>query len=84
MSAPVDIVKVDKSFIDNYETKEQQVYINQIGNLILSADKDIIFEGVETEEQIKLLTDYGYDRAQGYFFSRPIPLAEFEQKYVYQ
>lgn len=83
MSAPVDIVKVDKSFIDNYENKQQQVYINQIGNLILSADKDIIFEGVETEEQIRLLTEYGYDSAQGYFFSRPIPLTEFEKKYIY-
>lgn len=83
MSAPVDIVKVDKSFIDNYETKKQQAYINHIGSLILSADKDIIFEGVETEDQIKVLTDYGYDQAQGYFFSRPIPLQEFEKKYIY-
>lgn len=83
MSAPVDIVKVDKSFIDHYETKEEQKYINQIGNLILSADKDIIFEGVETEDQIRLLTNYGYDSAQGYFFSKPIPLKEFESKYIY-
>lgn len=83
MSAPVDIVKVDKSFIDHYETKEEQRYINQIGNLILSADKKIIFEGVETEDQIRMLTEYGYDHAQGYFFSRPIPLPEFEQKYIY-
>lgn len=83
MSAPVDIVKVDKSFIDHYETKEEQKYINQIGNLILSADKDIIFEGVETEDQIRLLVNYGYDNAQGYFFSKPIPLKEFEEKYIY-
>ncbi|MCD7826864.1 MAG: EAL domain-containing protein [Clostridiaceae bacterium] len=83
LSAPVDIVKVDKSFIDHYESQEQKEYINQIGNLILSAKKDIIFEGVETEEQIDLLTNYGYDKAQGYLFSKPIPLAEFEQKYIY-
>lgn len=83
MSAPVDIVKVDKSFIDNYETVEQKEYINQIGNLILSAKKDILFEGVETQEQIGVLTNYGYDHAQGYFFSKPIPLEEFERKYIY-
>lgn len=84
MSAPVDIVKVDKSFIDHYETKEEQAYINQIGSLILSADKQIIFEGVETEDQIEVLTNYGYEYAQGYFFSRPIPLSDFEEKYIYQ
>lgn len=83
MSAPVDIVKVDKSFIDHYETQEEQTYINQIGSLILSADKKIIFEGVETEDQINVLTNYGYEFAQGYFFSRPIPLPEFEKKYIY-
>lgn len=83
MSAPVDIVKVDKSFIDHYETPEEQDYINQIGSLILSADKQIIFEGVETEDQIEVLTNYGYEYAQGYFFSRPIPLPDFENKYIY-
>ena len=83
MSAPVDIVKVDKSFIDNYKTAEEKEYINQIGNLIRSAKKEIIFEGVETEEQIGVLTNYGYDNAQGYFFSKPIPLREFERKYIY-
>lgn len=83
MSAPVDIVKVDKSFIDHYETKKEQAYINQIGSLILSADKKIIFEGVETEDQINVLTNYGYEYAQGYFFSRPIPLPDFEEKYIY-
>lgn len=83
MSAPVDIVKVDKSFIDHYETQAEQTYINQIGSLILSADKKIIFEGVETEDQINVLTNYGYEYAQGYFFSRPIPLPDFEEKYIY-
>lgn len=84
MSAPVDIVKVDKSFIDNYKTSQEQKYINLLGSLILSADKDIIFEGVETEDQLELLTRYGYDNAQGYFFSKPIPLKEFEERYIYK
>lgn len=77
--APVDNVKVDKSFIDRYETKDEKEYINQIGNLILSAKKEIIFEGVETEEQVLLLTGYGYDSAQGYLFSKPVSIREFEK-----
>lgn len=80
--APVDIVKVDKSFIDNFRSEAERDYINQIGNLILSAKKEIIFEGVETEEQSALLVNCGYDRAQGYLFSKPIPLKEFEAKYL--
>lgn len=80
--APVDIVKVDKSFIDNYDSKEEREYINQIGNLILSAQKDIIFEGVETEEQSEMLVGCGYDRAQGYLFSKPLSVKEFENKYL--
>lgn len=84
LSAPVDIVKVDKSFIDHYETKEQQEYINQIGNLIISARKGIIFEGVENEAQIEFLTRYGYDNAQGYFFSKPVPVEEFERNFLYK
>ena len=68
-----------KSFIDRYETKDEKEYINQIGNLVLSAKKTIIFEGVETEEQVVLLTGYGYDWAQGYLFSKPVPMQEFEK-----
>ncbi len=83
MDVPADIIKLDKSFIDNYSTESRRAYINQIGNLVLSANKDIIFEGVETQAQVSFLTSYGYDRAQGFVFSRPIPMKEFEEKYVY-
>ena len=37
----------------------------------------VIAEGIETEEQMRLLLDAGYDYAQGYYFSRPIPEDEF-------
>ncbi len=75
----VDIVKVDKSFIDHYETEQEQQYINRIGQLVRAAGKDIIFEGVETQQQVEFLRDYGYDKAQGYVFSKPVPIAEFEK-----
>lgn len=79
IDANVDIVKVDKSFIDHYETDQEQQYIHRIGQLVRAAGKDIIFEGVETQQQIDFLRDYGYDKAQGYVFSRPVPIAEFEK-----
>ncbi|MDO5398985.1 MAG: EAL domain-containing protein [bacterium] len=83
LDVPVDIVKIDKSFIDDYDTQTKREYINQIGNLIHTARKDIIFEGVETYDQIKFLTECGYENAQGYVFSKPIPMKEFEEKYIY-
>lgn len=83
LDVPVDIVKIDKSFIDDYTTQTKRDYINQIGNLIQTANKDIIFEGVETEEQMRFLTSCGYENAQGYVFSKPIPMKEFEEKYIY-
>ncbi len=79
IDANVDIVKVDKSFIDHYETDQEQQYINRIGQLVRAAGKDIIFEGVETQKQVDFLRDYGYDKAQGYVFSKPVPIMEFEQ-----
>lgn len=77
--ADVDIVKVDKSFIDHYETDQEQQYINRIGQLVRAAGKDIIFEGVETQQQVDFLRNYGYEKAQGYVFSKPVPVSEFEK-----
>lgn len=79
IDANVDIVKVDKSFIDHYETDQEQQYIHRIGQLVRAAGKDIIFEGVETQQQIDFLRNYGYEKAQGYVFSKPVPIAEFEK-----
>ena len=83
IEAPIDIVKIDKSFIDKYEDPVYRAYIDKIGSLIETAKKGIIFEGVENKEQIRFLTSCGYEHAQGFFFSRPIEIKEFEEKYIY-
>lgn len=83
IDAPVDIVKVDKVFIDNIENDEKsRAYIAQICNLIQSTSKSIIFEGVETEEQAKILLGSGHSMAQGWLFDKAIPVDEFEKKYL--
>lgn len=42
---------------------------------------DVITEGVETEQQLHALVEMGCNHFQGYYFSRPIPVDEFEMKY---
>lgn len=83
IDAPVDIVKVDKVFLDNIDSDARsREYINQICNLIRSTRKEIIFEGVETEQQAKILADSGHKMAQGWLFDKAIPVADFEDKYL--
>lgn len=83
MKAPVDIVKIDKSFIDNIaQNKMERSYVSNMCKLIETAQKDVIFEGVETEDQAKILSESGYTKAQGYLFERPIPLNDFNEKFM--
>ncbi len=79
---PVDVVKMDKSFIDKADSKKQRDLITEIGKLIQIAGKDVIFEGIETEEQKEFLTTSGFSLGQGYLCNRPIPSDEFKKMYV--
>jgi EAL domain-containing protein (putative c-di-GMP-specific phosphodiesterase class I) len=76
---PASTLKIDKSFVDNILTdeKSQQVVraIIEVGHAL---EMDIVAEGVETVEMANLLTDYGCDYLQGYFFSKPIPAYELQ------
>jgi EAL domain-containing protein (putative c-di-GMP-specific phosphodiesterase class I)/ABC-type amino acid transport substrate-binding protein/GGDEF domain-containing protein len=78
-SLPVDVLKMDMAFIQNIERDERDMHLVE---LILDIAKylkvPVVAEGVETAGQLKLLRDAGCDIVQGYYFSRPLPSAEFE------
>lgn len=82
MDAPVDIVKIDKCFIDKSNSEKGRLYIQQIADLVTASSKDIIFEGVETQSQADFLLQCGYSKIQGYFFSGPITSEDFEKQYM--
>ena len=83
LTAPVDIVKVDKSFLEGKGSTDREVkYVRQLINLIFAAEKELIFEGVETEAQAKFLLSCGVTMAQGFLFSHAIPVDEFVSKYL--
>jgi diguanylate cyclase (GGDEF)-like protein/PAS domain S-box-containing protein len=76
---PLDQLKIDKSFVDDVLTDPSDAVIARtIVNLSRSLDLDVIAEGVETQEQRDFLFDAGCLVYQGYLFSRPLPLTEFE------
>ncbi len=82
MSSPFDVIKADKSILDNIDTDKDRAYILHLVNLIKNAEKEIVFEGVETQEQVKLLLEYGCRIGQGWIFDKAIPIDEFEKKYL--
>lgn len=72
-SLPVGVLKIDKSFIDKITSDEIQLQlVGSIIDLSHTLGLTTIAEGVETEDQLKLLTQCGCDCIQGYIFSPPI------------
>lgn len=83
ISAPVDSVKVDKDIWRNVSiSAEGKDFVSTLADLITAVKKDVVFEGVETEEQAALLSEAGYVNAQGFLFARPMNIEEFEKKYL--
>jgi diguanylate cyclase (GGDEF)-like protein len=75
---PFDKIKIDKSFVDEMETRpECAAIITAVTGLARMLDMSITAEGVETEQQFQLLRAAGCGQAQGYLFSRPRPQSEF-------
>lgn len=70
---PLDVIKVDKSFVDEYPPSEKkELLLKDIIHLGHDVGADIIVEGVETNEQYLHLKEMGADYIQGYVFSKPL------------
>jgi diguanylate cyclase (GGDEF)-like protein/PAS domain S-box-containing protein len=77
---PLDQMKIDQSFVRDVLTDHNDAVIAcSIIALGQSLGLEVNAEGVETEEQRAFLASHHCDAYQGYLFSRPLPLAEFEQ-----
>jgi len=76
---PVSTVKIDRSFImDLPDDKENEVLVQAIIAMAHGLRLEVIAEGVETYEQWEFLRRLDCDFAQGYYFGKPMPQAEFE------
>lgn len=76
---PVDILKLDMKFIQNEPaTLVNQEIMRFIINLAHLMSLGVVAEGVETAEQLERLREIGCECVQGYYFSKPVPVKEFE------
>lgn len=71
----LNILKIDKIFIDNDDEIDYKIVYN-IKNIAHLLNMQIVIEGVETEKQFEVLNDIGCDYFQGYYFSKPVELDE--------
>ncbi len=74
---PFDELKIDKSFVLNLDkSQDDAMIVKSTIDLAHNMGLSVISEGVETKESWQLLAEYGCDLAQGYYISRPMPVAE--------
>lgn len=79
---PIDILKIDRTFVDGLPSGEQDAQIARaIIAMAHSLNLAVIAEGVETHEQLEFLREHGCDEVQGYLFGRPMPPGRFEAQY---
>ncbi|MFI3174036.1 MAG: bifunctional diguanylate cyclase/phosphodiesterase [Bacillota bacterium] len=84
----VDILKIDKGFLDDVHidkskrmTKDE-ILLKNIVRMAKELEFSVICEGVETDEQIAFLKSIGCEMGQGYVFARPMPVLEYEKKFL--
>lgn len=81
----VDLLKIDRSFVQNMTTdKDDAAIARAVIDLAKALDLTTLAEGVERIEQFELLKEYGCQRMQGYLFGKPMPAPEFEMFFASQ
>jgi len=75
----LDTIKIDQSFVMNMKTnREHQKIVRAMIGIGHTFDLQVTAEGIEDKETYEMLQDFGCDIAQGYYFSKPLPVFEFQ------
>ncbi len=81
---PINNLKIDKQFVQSINKNNfEEFVIKAIIELAHNMNLIVISEGIETKEQYETLREYKSDRAQGYYFSKPVPSTELEDLIKY-
>jgi diguanylate cyclase (GGDEF)-like protein len=73
---PLDLLKVDKSFVDELEDERGRAIVAAVIELAHALGLRVVAEGVETEAQLAALAELGCDQAQGFLFAKPVPATQ--------
>lgn len=76
---PVDVIKIDRGFIISCLESDRGIYfLKHLIDMIRNLGYQLICEGVETDEQLEVLRQIGCDVIQGYWYSRPLTMEDYE------
>ena len=76
---PVDILKIDKSFVQEVGSKDQSVLVATIISMARALNLRVVAEGIETREQMEFLSNLACDEGQGFYFSKAVPADAFRR-----
>jgi EAL domain-containing protein (putative c-di-GMP-specific phosphodiesterase class I) len=80
---PVDLIKIDMVFLKDMQNQVRSTTIlSNVINMMSELGLESIVEGVETQEQFRILTGMGGKLFQGYLFAKPLPVEEFEKQFL--
>lgn len=80
---PIDVLKIDRSFVDGVPSGEQDAQIARaIVGMAHTLNLSVIAEGVETQAQLDFLREHGCDQVQGYLFGKPMPQQRFAHQFA--
>ena len=78
----IDVLKIDADFFRGADVEERGLLIvSEVIDLAKKLNMKIVAEGIESKEQVEFLTEQECDLIQGYFYAKPMPVAEFADKY---
>jgi EAL domain-containing protein (putative c-di-GMP-specific phosphodiesterase class I) len=80
---PLDQIKIDRSFVkDIPHDVNDTALVEMLVSLSAQLNLDVVAEGVETAEAVSFLRERACRALQGYYFSKPIPIPEFEKSFI--
>ncbi len=79
---PVDELKIDMSFVQRCEDADGKIMLETIVAMGHALGLELVAEGVDSPECVKIMQDLGVAKLQGYYFSRPIPWSEANELFV--
>ncbi len=79
---PIDYLKIDKIFLDDYNSEDGAAFIETIVKMGQVLKIKVVAEGVEEKAQVDFLKAIGCDQCQGYYFSKPLKVTDFEKMYL--